>query len=151
MIRALRTDSCNDDFVQLVQGLDELLAVINGRDHEFYNRFNQLDKINFALVAYWNDIPAACGAIKEFSPDKMEIKRMFTSADFRGKGMASAVLDELENWSLEMGYSKCILETGLQLPEAVKLYEKKGYRKIPNFGQYHCMEKSICFEKVLEA
>ena len=150
MIKALRTDSGNEDFVKLVQGLDDLLAVINGRDHEFYNRYNKIDQINFALVIYWNGIPAACGAMKEFSAKEIEVKRMFTSEDFRRKGLASAVLNELESWAVEMNYSKCILETGLQLPGAVKLYEKKGYHRIPNFGQYHCMEKSICFEKELK-
>lgn len=149
MIRTVRTDSSNTDFIQLVSGLDELLAVINGRDHEFYNRYNKIDKINFAVVVYWNDVPAACGAIKEFAPDAMEVKRMFTLDAYRGKGLATAVLQELENWSKEKGYSKCILETGKQLPDAVRLYEKKGYTRIPNYGQYHCMEKSICFEKIL--
>jgi hypothetical protein len=32
-------------------------------------------------------------------------------------------LTELEKWALELGYSKCILETGKRLPDAVRLYE----------------------------
>lgn len=149
MIKIVRTDSNHKDFVQLVKGLDDLLSVINGREHDFYNRYNKIDNIKYAVVVYWNDEPAACGAIKEFSLVEMEVKRMFTLKEFREKGLASAVLAELERWSSEMGYSKCILETGMQLPEAVKLYENRAYVKIPNYGQYHCMEKSICFEKIL--
>ena len=75
---------------------------------------------------------------------------MFTSDSHRGKGFATQVLTELERWALELGYSKCVLETGKRLPDAVRLYEKSGYRQIPNYGQYIQMENSICFEKKLK-
>jgi GNAT superfamily N-acetyltransferase len=55
----------------------------------------------------------------------MEIKRMFTLPKNRGRGLASAVLAELETWAKEMLYKTCILETGKGQPEAIKLYKKK--------------------------
>ena len=149
MIRTVRTNSKNDDFVRLVALLDKLLAEMDGREHDFYNHYNKIDKINHVVLAYRDDMPVACGAIKEFDPETMEIKRMFTWEEFRGKGFASAVLDELETWAQELGYSKCILETGKRLPDAVRLYQRKGYKLIPNYGQYIHMENSICFEKKL--
>jgi GNAT superfamily N-acetyltransferase len=75
---------------------------------------------------------------------------MFTLESHRGKGLARQVLNELENWALELGYSKCILETGKRLPDAVRLYQKNGYLQIQNYGQYIEMENSICFEKKLK-
>jgi putative acetyltransferase len=149
MIRTVRTNSKNEDFIQLVSLLDKLLAEMDGREHDFYNQFNKIDNIQHVVVAYHGDLPAACGAIKEFDQDTMEVKRMFTREDFRGKGFASLVLKELENWAAELGYSKCILETGKRLPEAVRLYQKKAYELIPNYGQYIGIENSICFEKRL--
>jgi GNAT superfamily N-acetyltransferase len=101
-------------------------------------------------VAYFAELPVACGAIKEFDAETMEVKRMFTADNYRGKGVATQVLAELEKWALELEYSKCILETGKRLPEAVQLYENRGYRLIPNYGQYVEMENSICFEKRLK-
>jgi putative acetyltransferase len=95
-------------------------------------------------------LPVSCGAIKEFDTETMEIKRMFTLESHRGKGIGKQVLTELESWALEMGYSKCVLETGKRLPDAVRLYQKNGYRQIPNYGQYIQMENSICFEKKLK-
>jgi GNAT superfamily N-acetyltransferase len=80
----------------------------------------------------------------------MEVKRMFTSDSHRGKGFATQVLKELEGWALELGFSRCILETGRRLPDAVRLYENRGYRLIPNYGQYVAMENSICFEKKIK-
>ena len=88
-----------------------------------------------------------CGAIKEFSAEAMEVKRMFVPVDERGKGIASMVLTELERWAAEMGYQKCVLETGKKQPEAIKLYLKNGYKVVANYGQYIGVENSVCFEK----
>ena len=150
MIRLLRTNSEHVDFVELVAWLDKLLADLDGRDHDFYNQYNKIDKIKHVVVAYSGEFPVACGTIKEFDQETMEVKRMFTSDNHRGKGLATLVLTELENWALELGYSKCILETGKRLPDAVRLYQKNGYLPIPNYGQYVEMENSICFEKKLK-
>jgi len=123
---------------------------MDGRDHDFYDKYNKIDKIKHVVVAYSGELPVACGAIKEFDPETMEVKRMFTLDSHRGKGFATKVLAELEKWALELGYSRCILETGKRLPDAVRLYEKSGYQLISNYGQYIQMENSICFEKRLK-
>ncbi|HET9911966.1 MAG TPA: GNAT family N-acetyltransferase [Anaerolineales bacterium] len=150
MIRIIRTNSDNHDFVQLVKHLDADLAERDGEDHSFYAQFNKIDKIKYVVVAYENDQPVGCGAIKEYAPDTMEIKRMYTSPESRGKGIASKVLRELEAWAAELSYEKCILETGKKQPEAIGLYKKNGYKIIPNYGQYAEIENSICFEKPIQ-
>ena len=149
MISTQRTNAENIDFVDLVTRLDKLLAELDGREHDFYNQYNKTDTIKHVVVAYSGELPVACGAIKEFDTETMEVKRMFTADSHRGKGVATQVLAELEIWALELGYSKCILETGKRLPDAVRLYQKNGYLPIPNYGQYVAMENSICFEKKL--
>lgn len=148
-MKFIRTDSENTDFLELVNGLDLDLAARDGSDRVFYNQFNKLDAIKYVIVAYENNIPAGCGAIKHFSGDTMEVKRMFTPLQFRGRGIASGVLAELQKWSMELGYTKCILETGKRQPEAIALYKKNGYHIIPNYGQYEGIENSICFLKEL--
>ena len=150
MIRIVRTNSANEDFVQLVRLLDADLAERDGEEHPFYAQFNKIDTIKHVVVAYEDVSPAGCGAIKEFAPDTMEIKRMYTSPASRGKGIASEVLRELERWASELSYKKCILETGKKQPEAIRLYQKNGYTVIPNYGQYAGIENSLCFEKHLK-
>jgi putative acetyltransferase len=149
MIRTVRTNSENKDFVALVASLDNLLAEIDGREHDFYNQFNKIENIQHVVVVYHNDLPVACGAMKAFDRETTEVKRMFTLEEFRGKGFASLVLNELEIWAQELGFSRCILETGRRLPDAVRLYREKAYQQISNYGQYLNMENSICFEKIL--
>lgn len=144
-----RTNSSNEDFIKLVKLLDEYLAVCDGEEHPYYARFNKIDDLRYVIVVYENDEPAGCGAIKKYSESVMEIKRMYTLPKFRGKGIASKILSELEDWAGELQYSKCILETGKKQAEAIALYKKWGYRIIPNYAQYTGMENSLCFEKVL--
>ncbi|MEW6193825.1 MAG: GNAT family N-acetyltransferase [Bacteroidota bacterium] len=147
MISIIRTDSGNRDFIELVKYLDTDLAVRDGEDHQFYAQYNKIDKIKYTVVAYENDKPVSCGAIKEYAPGIMEVKRMYTLPECRGKGIATKILIELEKWALELSYEKCILETGKKQPEAIALYKKNGYKIIPNYGQYAEVENSVCFEK----
>ncbi len=149
MINLLRTDASHPDFIELVKRLDADLAQRDGEDHSFYAQFNTIGGIKFAVVAYENERPLGCGAMEEFGLDSMEIKRMYTSPESRGKGIASKILRELENWAAELSCEKCILETGKRQPEAIRLYQKNGYRPIPNYGQYAGVENSVCFEKML--
>jgi putative acetyltransferase len=149
-IKILRTDSSHPDFVALVRQLDADLAIRDGEDHAFYAQFNKIDLIKHALVAYNEDqLPVACGAIKAFAEDAMEVKRMWVEPAFRGKGIASQILNELETWAIELGYKRCVLETGKKQVEAMQLYPKNGYQLIPNYGQYIGIENSVCFEKWL--
>ena len=150
MISLLRTDSAHPDFITLVKMLDADLAVRDGEDTIFYASLNKTDAIRHVIVAYVNEQPVGCGAIREFDAGTMEVKRMFTLPATRGKGVATRVLNELQNWSKELGYEKCILETGKRQPEAIALYLKNGFVIIPNYGKYVGIENSVCFEKVLK-
>lgn len=147
MVTLFRTDSGNPDFVSLVKSLDADLAIRDGEDHSFYSQFNKIDKIKYVIVAYEDSVAVGCGALKKFSPDAMEVKRMYVLPHRRNGGMATAVLSGLEQWARELGYSRCILETGKKQPEAIRLYSKNGYKLIPNYGQYAGIENSICFAK----
>lgn len=149
MIRLVRTNSENADFIELVRHLDIELAERDGDEHVFYHQFNKLDAIRHVIVAYEGGLAVGCGAIKQFAAATMEVKRMYVPPGQRGKSIATLVLRELEKWAVEMDIASCILETGYKQPEAIRLYEKNGYRVIPNYGQYAGVENSICFEKKL--
>lgn len=144
-----RTDSSDIDFQNLVKLLDADLAIRDGDDHAFYHQFNGIDLLKNCVVISLDGTGAACGAFKPYSDDTVEIKRMYTDPLNRGKGLASKTLNELEVWAKESGYQKCILETGIKQPEAIALYEKRGYKRISNYGQYEGVENSVCYEKVL--
>ena len=147
MLTILRTDSTHPDFIELVKKLDAYLAIIDGNEHSFYSQFNKIDLLKNAVVVYQDGHAAGCGAMKEYAPGSMEIKRMYTLPEMRGKGIATTILTELEKWALKLNYTPCILETGIRQPEAIALYKKTGYTFIPNYGQYAGVANSLCFEK----
>ncbi|HLM00230.1 MAG TPA: GNAT family N-acetyltransferase [Pyrinomonadaceae bacterium] len=143
----MRTNSGNADFRDLAALLDADLRIRDGAEHAFYAQFNKIDTIRCAVVAYEGEKPVGCGAFKEYAPGVAEIKRMFVAEEARGRGVAGKILSELETWAKELNFAECVLETGLKQPEAVRLYQKSGYRVIPNYGQYAGVENSVCMQK----
>ena len=150
MITLKRTTSENQDFTNLVLLLDADLKIRDGEDHEFYAQINKTAILKNTIVCYENDIAVGSGAFREIDPQTVEIKRMFVHPDYRGKGIASKILSELELWILSLNYSQTILETGINQPEAIALYKKSGYSITQNYGQYANMENSVCMKKILK-
>ena len=144
-----RTTGDDPDFIVLVKVLDRYLAEMDGDEHAFYATYNTLDAIRHVVVLYDGNTAIACGAIKPFDEQSMEVKRMFTSPGYRGQGLAGKVLATLEQWAGELGYTRCVLETGKRQQEAIALYVKSGYHITLNYGQYTGIENSVCFEKLL--
>jgi RimJ/RimL family protein N-acetyltransferase len=146
----LRTTSENLDFTNLVQLLDADLKIRDGEEHEFYAQINKTAILKNVIVFYEKDIAVGCGAYREIDTKTLEIKRMFVLPEYRGKGIASKILCELELWALELNFTKTILETGINQPEAIALYKKSGYSITENYGQYIGMENSVCMQKILK-
>lgn len=144
-----RTNSNDKDFQWLVEQLDAYLRIIDGEDHAFYAQYNKTNMLQHALVFYENNIAVGCGALKNYTDETVEIKRMYVLPEYRGKGIAAAILSELEKWAAEIGYRSLILETGKKQEDAIHLYTKCGYTLIPNYGQYENIENSVCMKKVI--
>lgn len=147
MPELIRCTASHSDFQKLVAQLDADLAQKNGEAHDFFNHFNQVDQIKNVVVAYEANQPCGCGAIKAYNASTMEVKRMFVLPHMRGRGIAAAVLQALEAWAKELGYTQCILETGDKMQPAINLYKKSEYQIIPNYGPYKNVESSVCFQK----
>ena len=144
-----RTNPQHAAYISLVNKLDKELAVFDGEDHAFYDQFNKSDDIKCVVILFDEGTAVSCGAVKELDKTTMEVKRMYTPPSFRKKGFASKVLTELERWACELGYKKCVLETGSKQEAAIRMYEKSGYRRVENYGQYANVENSRCYEKKL--
>jgi GNAT superfamily N-acetyltransferase len=145
-----RTNSKNQDFINLVKELDAFLSVKNGESDAFYSQFNGLEKLQHVVILYVDEIPIGCGAIKQYNKNTVEVKRMYVRPQLQGKNLGEKILVELEIWAKELENTRCILETGTMLPEAIRFYEKHQYQRIPNYDQYIDAPESLCFEKLLE-
>jgi putative acetyltransferase len=145
-----RTNSENNDFKNLTQMLDADLNSRYGSLQSEYNKYNKIELIETLVIAYDNEIPIGCGCFKYFETNTVEIKRMFVLPEYRGKGIASSILSELEYWATEKGFNRTVLETGSKQHEAISFYTKLGYNRTANYGQYAGNSNSICLSKELK-
>ena len=145
-MQLIRTNSDNPDFKKLSALFDEYLIDIDGEEKDFFAFYNNV-QLDTVLVVYENSEVVGCGAFKKFDDTTAEIKRMFVHPNHRNKGIAKFVLNELELWANDLGFTSFILETSPKLTSAIALYEKTGYQLIPNYGQYIGVENSICMKK----
>lgn len=148
-ITLLHTTSDHADFNALVMKLNADLTMRYGDVQKQYDQYNKVEAIPTAIVVYFDNQPAGCACFKPYDAHSVEIKRMFVDPVFRGKGLSKRMLQELERWAIEKGYTNSVLETGDQQPEAIALYTAQGYEQIPNYEPYIAMPASICFGKVL--
>jgi putative acetyltransferase len=93
--------------------------------------------------------PAGCGGIKLFGRDYGELKRMYVRPQHRGNGFGKLILDHLAEFALTHDTTVLRLETGIYQHEAIRLYEKAGFYRIPPFGPYTDDPLSLCYEKRL--
>ena len=107
------------------------------------------DDVQF-VIAWLNEQPVGCGAIRPIDDEATEVKRMYVHPTARGKGISRLILAKLESLAQESGFNITRLETGLQQPEAIGLYESSGYTRIACYGVYAQNPESVCYEKTLE-
>lgn len=99
------------------------------------------------VVAREDGRALGCGALRSLGEPVAEIKRMYVRPEARGRGIGALVLGALEREAVERGFRVMRLETGPLQPEALRLYERAGYREIPCFGAYASGAASRCFER----
>lgn len=149
VLKVVRTSTNNPDFVFLVNALDNELWNELKEDQATYNQYNNVQNLPTAIIIYDDEKPAAIGCFKKYNNDTMEIKRMYVDKNYRGKSISKLVLNELETWAIEQGFTFSILETSIHFNVAQTLYKSSGYLIIPNYDQYKGLEESVCMKKKL--
>ena len=143
----VRTTNTHHDFLFLTRQLDAELTARYGDLQHQYDALNKIDPLDTAMVGYVDVIPMACGCFKMINRQAIEIKRLFVSDVYRKRGFGIIIIDALEKWGSELGYSEVMLETGKEQPEAIGLYKRLGYHIIENYGSYKGFENSLCMAK----
>lgn len=112
-----------------------------------------VDKLLAEGVAFFvlrsDEAPACCGGIKLVGDQYGEIKRMYVRPHFRGSGFAKLMLNHLAEHARSHNIALLRLETGIHQHEAIALYERMGFYRIPPFGPYTDDPLSRCYEKRL--
>lgn len=149
-LRVDRTDPRSPDAARLIALLSEELARRYDFLYDGTGNFAAEDVLVEGaafLVGRVGGEAVACGAFRPLEPGVAEVKRVFVSPEYRGRGYAKRLLTEIERHAADCGYSRLRLETGDRQHESIALYESVGFRRIPNFGIYVGSDWSVCYEK----
>jgi GNAT superfamily N-acetyltransferase len=141
----------------------DAVALIAEVQQEYVDRYGDVDQspvdpaqfappLGLFLVAYLDGRAVGSGGWRvhdgPYGPEA-ELKRMYVSPAARGRGVARAVLAELERTAVEAGYRRMVLETGTKQPEALGLYASAGYVEVPGFGYYAGEPEAIHLGKTI--
>jgi putative acetyltransferase len=118
------------------------------------NHLDSIDELSqsnaFFLAAYMGSEICGIGSVKLID-EYGEIKRVYVPSNQRGKGIAKAIIKELESHLIKQAVSYARLETGIYQQEAIKLYETLGYYRIDPFGEYKADPLSVFMEKEMDS
>ena len=101
----------------------------------------------FYLIGYEGVHAVACGAIRPLGDNEAEIRRIFVTRSARRRGLARAMLTDIEVRAKSIGHLVLKLETGYKQLPAIALYESQSYDRIAPFGEYANDPTSVCFKK----
>ena len=155
--------------VRVPFGHPDALRLIDEVQQEYVGRYGGMDEtpLEHAMfdlprgsffVGYLGDGAVASGAWRRRddvtalgSTRTAEVKRMYVAPQARGRGVARTMLAHLEATAAAAGAEVAILETGIQQPEAIALYESSGYVPVPKFGFYASSDLSRCYARRLSS
>jgi DNA-binding MarR family transcriptional regulator len=89
------------------------------------------------VLAVSDGAPVACGGLQAIGDGVGELKRMWVHDDWRGVGLGSRLLRNLEDQARALGHAVIRLDTNGALTEAISMYERAGYQPVDRYNDNH--------------
>ena len=140
------TDGNDKDFQRFYLKTEEYYSQIVGgkKNRTGFIPYNLSESISDVLIAYADCKAVGCAGLKRYSDQDVEIKRVWVEPEWRGKHIATALMDQIEDKARQMGFKRAILQTRPIMPDAVGLYESRGYVLVENYPPYDKLDGAIC-------
>jgi GNAT superfamily N-acetyltransferase len=129
-VQIRRSTLTSPDATRLIEALNvELTAAFpeRGATHFSLTDLQVAEGQGAFLLAYLDDVAVGCGAVRRLDETTAELKRMYVAPSVRGRGVGRALLEGLEREARLLGVTTVVLETGMRLAPAIKLYETTRY------------------------
>jgi putative acetyltransferase len=152
MVRIAVESPLQDDIRALIAELNAYLLSIfppEACSHMTVEQMNQPDTTVF-IARDEAGQPVACGALRRHGDGIGEVKRMFTRPAYQGQGIGGRMVDLIEDLARREGYSQLVLETGLGLEAAWRVYERAGFTRCGPVLTYPDIPTSVFYEKSLK-
>ena len=136
------------DAIALIEELETYLQPLSPPEAQFGFSIEKLiaEAVPF-FVTRVDGFPAGCGGVKLFGTEYGELKRMYVRPSYRGLGLGKLMITHLEDFARQRGVRLIRLETGNHQDEAIGLYERMGFQRIPAFGDYRASPFNLFYEK----
>ena len=135
---------------KLISDLDEYQAALYPPESNHLEPVDKLVSPEYFFIAAWKGQDVlGIASFRRVSGRYVEIKRMYVPHQNRGMGLATKLMNALEEKAIQEGYSETRLETGIHQNEALSLYQKLGYEKTEPFGSYQEDPLSVFMRKKL--
>ena len=149
MIRIRSVDPRMPEFRAMLKAGEEYGAALYLAESNHYLDVETLCRPEMHFFgAFVDNVAQGCGGFWAHD-DYVEIKRLWVSPSARGLGLSHKLMDHIEAKAKAEGFAVARLETGIYQPEAIALYEKRGYRYVQPFGDYKLDPLSVFMEKAL--
>ena len=133
--RTTLTSPHSDDEWREARGLVEEYAASLGIDLSFQDFSHELETLSrhyaepdgVFVVALREGIAVGCGALRRFSDDVCEMKRLYVRPDYRGEGIGSRIVSTLVDRARARGYRSIRLDTLPSMRDALALYASAGF------------------------
>lgn len=146
-MKTVVTDEKDERFLELVRELDKGYYRRIGDELSRYDEYNSLEKPHVVILLIDSNINAACASYRVMSDDNVEFKRVYVKPEYRRKGVASELIDELERDAIQKGFKHSFIITGKNNLPAIRLYEKLNYHKIANIEGFEDDDTVISMRK----
>ena len=145
------TDGNDRDFQDFYLKTEEYYNQLVGgaANRKAFAPYNISANITDVLIAYDGKAAVGCAGLKPYSETDAEVKRVWVEPAYRGHGIASRLMDEIEQKARQTGFRRVVLQTRPIMQDAVALYTKRGYALIPNYPPYDRLEGAVCYAKAL--
>lgn len=125
-------------------GLDqEGTAYTDPQLNHLTSYYSEAPKSQYFVMSSENKILGGAGYAR-LSPEIAELQKCYVTKEARRQGIASALIEHLEQEAKEHDYQAIYLESSSLLKEAISFYRHHGYEKLskplPNNQNHHAMD-----------
>lgn len=103
------------------------------------------------FIARDQGVAVGCGALRRQGIGIGEVKRMYTRPTHQGQGIGGRIVEAIEQQARAEGLNQLVLETGVGLDAAWRVYERAGFNRCGPVLHYPDIPSSAFYQKALVA